>query len=142
MIKITTNMYSFLLILFCFVSCQNSYESGDSRLKVTNRKTSPIAIELSEDTIPSNLGLVDYYLRKQIKFYDTISFTGGIGGKNYWSNFISTSKNERLNIFIYDVDTLIKYMDMEYIRNNRLWVKKMQLSEAELDSMKWVIVYE
>lgn len=130
-----------LLILSFLSSCQISYEGGGNTIKIVNRTDSYIAVEFSQDTVSKNLNKVEYYIRKQIKPYDSLEFHGGIE-PSPWQKFIVNSVNKKLNVFVYNADTLVKYMNMEQIRRNRLWVVEMSISQSELDSMKWVIVYD
>ena len=57
-----------------------------------------------------------------------------------WSQQIRNSRNTKLNLFIIQLDTLLKYRDWEYIRTNRVY-KRYEYTEEELNKKGWVIEY-
>ena len=50
------------------------------------------------------------------------------------------SKNNKLNVFFIELDTLLKYNSWEYIIRNRVF-KKFNYTEEELNKKGWVIEY-
>jgi hypothetical protein len=49
------------------------------------------------------------------------------------------SKNKKLNLFIYNVDTLRKYQFIDTLINRKMY-KRLEYSERQLEELKWVIV--
>jgi len=132
--------YIFILITaVLFVGC----DYYDNRLVIHNKTNLTIVVETSLDTIPIMPceNKVEYYYRESIlpKNKRTFAFPGKV---KEWSQYISKSKNKKLNVFFYNVDTLKKYEDMDFINRNRLYIKKKAFTESKLNKLKWIIEYE
>lgn len=62
------------------------------------------------------------------------------GSINGWPFLIKRSINNKLNVFILEVDTILKYRDWQVILEKRLY-HRYEYSEIDLNKSKWVIVY-
>jgi hypothetical protein len=120
--------------LFILTRCDYS----DSKLMIKNHSKKTIAIQPFEDTIinSSILSKVPYY--ETIRFYPNDSAYQFLPGKDAWKWETRNSKNKKLNIFVFDLDTLRKYNDMEFIRLNKMY-KRYELTEKELNNSNWII---
>jgi hypothetical protein len=111
---------------------------SDSKLMIKNHSKKTIAIQPFEDTIinSSILNKVPYY--ETIRIYPKDSTYQFLPGKDAWKWETRNSKNKKLNIFVFDLDTLRKYNDMEFIRLNKMY-KRYEFTEKELNNSNWII---
>jgi hypothetical protein len=113
---------------------------NDNRLKIKNNSAYDIAFDYSTDTI-----LEQDFINFNSIINDKI-MPGELanqllpGSTNAWPFLIKKSKNNKLNVFIFNYDTLLKYNDREYIRNHKLY-KRYSLTEEELNQINWIIEY-
>jgi hypothetical protein len=113
---------------------------NDGRLQVKNSGYIDIAVEFSKDTVPIGNNLVEYFISQAIAPGKTERFL--MPGNNIaWSNYIQISKNKKLNVFVYDLDTLKKYQNMDSIRHKKLYIKRIKISEEELNQKNWIVTY-
>ncbi|KAF5031656.1 hypothetical protein DSECCO2_625520 [anaerobic digester metagenome] len=130
-----------LLISVSLVTIAGTCDYTDSRLKIKNNSKNAIAFDYSIDTVleeRSNENIA-FFLRDKILPGET-SLKTKPGSTNGWPFLIQKSLNKKLNIFIIEVDTLVKYNDWGYIRKNRLY-RRYELTEDELNKKNWIVEY-
>lgn len=124
-----------IIIVIIFISC----DYFDNRLKIKNNSNYAIAFDFSQDTIFNSINNVQAVLNNNIQPIG-IKYFSMPGSRRSWSNYINNSKNKKLNIFIFSVDTLYKFYNWNYIISNKLY-KRYEFTEDELDKMNWTIEY-
>lgn len=117
-----------------FYTCDYS----DTKLTITNNSSKSIVIDYSEDSLLTSVNSVEYYIAKQISPREKKT----VFHRGLWSNYIKNSKKKKIFFFFFDIDTLKKYNNMEFIRTHKLYTKKLGLTEKELDKINWQIEYE
>jgi hypothetical protein len=64
------------------------------------------------------------------------------GGVDAWHEYIAEGKSERLYFYVFETDTLRKYLGLysmyDFVKNCK-YFKNMSYSESELDKMGWKI---
>lgn len=125
--------------MILLVSFAGTCDYSDSRLLIKNNSEYAIAFDYSLDTILEKRSNIDFYIRDKIMPGETVAKTKP-GSTNGWPFLIQKSHNKKLNLFIINVDTLIKYNNWDYIRNNRLY-KRYELTEEELNRNDWIVEY-
>lgn len=132
------NLFFLILILISFLGACDYY---DNRLQIKNNSYQAIVFDYSLDTLLKNetFDRIPYLIRDQIGPYCTVNkiIPGSTQG---WPFLIQASKNQKLNVFFIIVDTLVKYNDLEYISDHKLY-KRFEYSEEELENLNWVIEY-
>lgn len=112
----------------------------DNRLKIKNNSSYSIAFDYSTDTVlEPEIKNVNAVISDKI-MPGKIADQSLPGSTNAWPFLIKKSKNNKLNVFIFNVDTVLKYNDWEYIRNHRLY-KRYSITEEELKRTNWTIEY-
>lgn len=130
-----------LVIMIALLVLAGTCDYSDNRLTVKNNSEQVITVDFSEDTLMekrSNDNIV-YFVRDKIEQGETMRKTMP-GSENGWPFLVQRSKNNRLNIFFIEVDTLVKYNDWDYIKANRLYIRK-EYTLEELEKGDWVIEY-
>lgn len=129
------------LILISLVLFAGTCDYNDSKLKIKNNSNYAIAFDYSLDTIMEQRANnnIPFFIRDKIMPGETTSKSKP-GSNQGWTFVIQHSNNKKLNVFIVNVDTLLKYNDWEYIRNHRLY-KSYSFTEEELNRMNWIIEY-
>ncbi|MBF9238599.1 hypothetical protein I2I05_14425 [Hymenobacter sp. BT683] len=124
----------FVVILLLLTGC----DYYDSRLSIINESRSAICVETYKDTIPedSNTNQPAFYLSHEISPGDTSRQT--IPGKEAWVVEIATSKNRRLNMFVYQSDTVRKYRNMAILKKKRLF-QRISLTQEQLERNNWLV---
>lgn len=128
---------SLFLVMVIFVfSCVA--DSWDASLQIRNSSKRTIVYLTTPDTVINGFNSVEYYLQEPI-------FAGSIKRatlfNNDWHHYIDISYNNKLNIYFFDIDTLKKYMNMNYIVRNNLYIRKMGITKAELEMRKFIITF-
>ena len=126
-------------ILFIAISLLTSCVELENRPLIKNNSNYSISFELLPDTIfrPNH---PQYYVANKILPGKTGS-KAWRSGKRFWSSVIEYySVNQKLNVFIFPTDAIIKYGCIEYIIKNHLYTRY-SFTVEELDEMDWVIVY-
>jgi hypothetical protein len=131
-------MYKLLAVLIVslvFSGC----DYYDYRLKVINKTNNVIAIETYLDTLPDfpNLNHAEYYFRNRLEPKDSIELVKS--GKNGWLFFIEESRNKKLNLIVYNIDSLRKYESIDTLIKKRIY-RCYEFSEKELQEKNWKIV--
>jgi len=126
-----------ILLIFILLSC--TYDPQDKRLLVINHTNSEIAIYWNADTIPEYPSISDtevYLAYYSIKSSDSLWVPEDNAN---WPKYVENSYNNKLNLFIYRVDSIKKYKNIDTINARRIY-KKMEYSAAELNRLNWRVV--
>lgn len=129
------------LIVILLIALAGTCDYSDNRLVIKNNSEVAITFDYSIDTVMEERsnGNIAFFIRDKILPGET-SIKTKPGSTNGWSFLIQKSVNNRLNVFIIEVDTLLKYNDWGYIKKNDLF-RRYQFSEDELNRKNWVIEY-
>ncbi len=129
------------LILIVLVSLAGACDYTDDRLNIRNNSNHAIAFDYSVDTTLEKKQIYDIpsYIVEKILPGETKS-QSIFGSTQGWPFLIQRSNNNKLNVFIISIDTLLKYDDWEYIRTHRLY-QRYSFTEEELDRINWIIEY-
>lgn len=131
----------FNLLIVTIILLAGTCDYSDNRLKVQNNSKQGITVDFSEDTLMEERSNenITYFIRDKIMSGETLNKTMP-GSVNGWPFLIQRSKNNRLNVFFIEVDTLSKYHDWKYIKENKLYKRK-EYTLVELEKRDWVIEY-
>lgn len=123
-----------LLVLFL-----NGCDYYDRRLEIVNRSKNEIAVENYLDTVPNfpSLGKTEFYLEHRILLGGSAKLTAI--GKNGWPFSIIKSKNKKLNLVVYNVDSLRKYQSIDTLIKKQIYTRY-EFSEDEMKDKKWKVV--
>lgn len=124
-------------MIISLISC----DYNDNRLNIKNNSNETIIFNYSSDTIfeTANPEIINN-LKKDPIFPDELVEKDMRGSKIGWSKVIYNSKNKKLNVFIINYDTLDKYNDLDYIKNNKLF-ERYEYTEEYLNKNNWIITY-
>lgn len=129
-------LYFLLLPLsFNFKGCEPQI---DDKLKIKNESDKIIVVVTSTDSMAKTQNMVEYYFENQIESNSEKS----ILRRGSWDVEILRSYNNKLNVYLYDVDTLKKYQDMKIITKNDLHIKRYSLSKEDLEQTNWRIIFK
>ena len=137
-----TRMKSCYLIMFViFGLLTYSCDFVDSRLSVENRTAYSICVQDVADThlLSSDFNASAYYLERQIKPGDCQSLI--TVGRDGWIQTIENSLNHKLNLVIFNSDTVKKYNSIDELIARDLYVI-MSFSKEKLEEAKWNVVIE
>ena len=129
------------LILIVLVSLAGACDFTDNRLNIRNNSNHAIAFDYSVDTTLEKKQIYDIpsYIVEKILPGETKS-QSIFGSTQGWPFLIQRSNNNKLNVFIISIDTLLKYDDWEYIRTHRLY-QRYSFTEEELNRINWIVEY-
>ena len=129
------------LILLALVSLAGACDYTDDRLNIKNNSNYAIAFDYSLDTTLEKKQIYDIpsYIVEKILPGETKS-QSIFGSTQGWPFLIQRSNNNKLNVFIISIDTLLKYDDWEYIRTHRLY-QRYSFTEEELNRINWIVEY-
>ncbi len=129
------------LILLALVSLAGACDFYDDRLNIKNNSNHAIAFDYSLDTTLEKkpMNEIPYFVREKILPGETKS-QSIFGSTQGWPFLIQRSNNNKLNVFIISIDTLLKYDDWEYIRTHRLY-QRYSFTEEELNRINWIVEY-
>ncbi|MCX6304073.1 MAG: hypothetical protein NT040_03805 [Bacteroidetes bacterium] len=125
-----------LLVVMVFIAFSCTTDSWDSSLQIRNRSKRTIIYVTTTDTAITRFNTAEYYLGKPIP---ADSVKRATLFNNDWNHYIDVSYNKKLNIYFFDADTIKKYMNMDYIVGNNLFIKKMEITKTELEKRKFII---
>ena len=131
-----------LLLMFFLCVFLNSCDYNDHRLWIEKDTNQSISFSTDQDTIPqlSNVNPTEYHFTNAVSPGESENFVKP-GSTKGWSYFIANSKNERLNLFVYDIDSLKKYQSIDTLIRRQIYTRH-SFTEQELDKMDWKIVIE
>ncbi|PTS94217.1 hypothetical protein DBR11_23865 [Pedobacter sp. HMWF019] len=126
-----------IILLFLISSC--TWDPGDSILQVVNHTGHDVSIEWEKDSIPSYpaFNKTEYYLENPTYNNDTLS--AGESGRFGWKRFITQSKNKKVNLFVYKMDSLRKYNSIDYLNEKRIY-KRYSYTKEELEKCNWIVI--
>jgi hypothetical protein len=134
-------IYLVVIFLIFFSSCDYS----DNRLHFYNKSPNVVSVATSlyyTDTIGNS---IKYYLEDSIEVMQQTVFKKPSGiNKDGWSIEIRNSKDKKLKLYVFNLDTLKKY-DSVYTMTQLVSRKCMDTvfiySEVQLDSLDWIIEF-
>jgi hypothetical protein len=129
------SLTSIIALVLVLISCDYT----NHKLILINQSSQPISYRESSDTILTTKNLAEYYLRIQIQPNDSVR--APILGKNGWDSLVVHSVNRKLNLFVFQVDTIKKYRDMQYVISKRLY-RRYEYSLDYLNKHNWRVVIE
>ena len=126
-----------LLTQFCLISC----DYYDNRLKIINKSRDILIAEVFPDTIPTfpSPNRTEFYLRVTIQPDSTYIPT--MPEANGWEREIFRSKNNRLNLFVFGLDSLQKYESIDTLISRKIY-RRVSRSKEELTKDKWIITIQ
>lgn len=130
-------MKLYIPIVMFFSSCVME-PVGDQRLLIVNNTTSNISFHYDSDTIPEfpSANHTDIYLRDLLEIGDSIHL--GTYNRKPWPEVIEASKNGKLNLFIYKIDSLKKY-GIDTIIKRKIYTR-LEYSKEELEKQRWIVI--
>lgn len=113
----------------------------DERLEIQNNTSHEIAVETFLDSIPtlSELNKTEYYLHNSISPNETERLIE-MGSTKGWIFRIEKNKNNRLNLLVFQSDSLKNY-GIDSLITLGIYDKYI-FSKEELDKMNWKVVIE
>lgn len=127
------------LFLMMFVSCDYS----DDRLTVKNDLNDKISVAFKFNREDSLVNSLSIQLKDSINKRSNKKFTMPSGkSKNAWSQRINASKDKKLYVYIFSLDTLKTYKNMATINQLVKWNKFerfLNFSIEDLDRLNWII---
>jgi len=129
-----TSSLFFLLLLFL-----NACDYYDYRLVIVNETNGMIVAETDTDTLPKlpRINKTEFYLDRGINPQEQSRLMKG--GKNGWPFAIKRSKNNKLNLFVYNIDSLKKYKSIDSLVAKKKY-SRYEFSEDELEANDWKVV--
>jgi len=120
-----------ILLVFLLPAC--IYEWGDARLKIINRTNHEISFDYNIDTVPK------YPSTKRDRPITYIGDTSHVPeNRDNWPAAIERSNNKKLNLFIYNVDSLKKYNEIDLLIQKGIY-KRFSYSREELEKSNWIV---
>lgn len=123
-----------LIALQVFYGC----DYYDHRLVVINKSEHPISAEDFRNLYPraEDFNSADYYIETEI----LPNAKGNLmkSGRNAWQASVESNSNKKLNLFVFNTDTLRKYNDMDYVLDNKLY-SVYSFTLEELENMNWEV---
>ena len=116
------------------------YESFDSRLKVVNQTNGDFSLNYNiSDTVPEypSANHTEYYLEHITNNGDTM-----LVPENSWKSWpqvIENSKKKKLSLFIYSLDSIKKYKEIDTLISRKIY-KRMEYSKDQLEKFNWIVV--
>lgn len=130
---IKNKLFYLFIIIISLTGCIGAYLND--KLKIQNNWDKPIAVLYSTDSSVFKHSNYDYYTSVAVN-PDSIR---PIYIYAYWEEIIDFSVSKKLYIMFYDVDTLNKYKDMDYVIKNQLHLYKRGYSKQELIDRNWIV---
>lgn len=133
--RFSINVTLFILIYMTFMSCM----MFDSRLEVHNMTSNSIVVEGFEDTIPdlNKTFFTRYYLLNIINKGERLNVSRE-EGVNSWPRLIKRSKNNKLNLFIFQVDSIKKYHEIDSLILKKIYTRY-EFTNEELEKNGWKV---
>lgn len=137
-------LYYICVCLWLFSSC----DGYDTKLIVLNKTDKTLVMDITEDSIYSlessmnryNLDLDDCTaFRKRVQIYPE-QYSKQYGAFNTtWEWVIDRSYNKKLNLYVFEWDSLVKYRSLDSLYKVRGCYKKMTVSKAALEHNDWTV---
>jgi hypothetical protein len=136
--KIKEEMKGKTLLMIILVPLLTGCTTWDSSLQILNKSKRTIVYMTSLDSTITRFAKAEFYLGRPI-FPDSVQRATMFYVT--WDFYADSSYNGKLNLWFFDIDTIKKYMDMDYIVRKNLFVKKKEISKAELAKRKYIITF-
>lgn len=126
--------------ILLFIIVVTSCDVHDDRLKVLNLSDVNISLSTEKDTIPEypSVDKTEYHLRSALYPEEEKKLLYE-GQRKGWSFFIADSKNEKLNLFVYNIDSMGKYKSIDTLIRKQIYTRY-SFTEQELDEMDWQVI--
>jgi len=126
-------------IIILLVFFLNGCDYYDHRLEIINKSENEIVVENYLDTVPNfpSLGKTEFYLDHRIIQGDSAKLTAI--GKKGWPFNIIKSKNKKLNLVVYNIDSLRKYQSIDTLIRRQIYTRY-EFSEDEMKDKDWKVV--
>jgi len=130
------NLFLIIILSVFLVSC----DYYDHRLWVKNVTNGSICLSTDLDTVPSlsSVNSTGYYLNNVLRPGDSTNLVKP-GSTKGWSFFIDESSNDKLNLFVYNIDSLKKYQSIDTLIKNSIYTRY-SFTEKELELVNWEVV--
>ncbi|REG76887.1 hypothetical protein [Algoriphagus antarcticus] len=127
----------YLIFTVIFSGC----DYYDGRLEVHNSTSHVVAVETFLDSIPtlSELNKTEYYIQNSISPNETKRLIK-MGSTKGWSFRIKKASNNRLNLFVFQVDSLKTY-GIDSLISLGIYDRYM-FPEVHLDENNWKVIIE
>jgi hypothetical protein len=125
----------FLLVALLLGGCLRY----DIRLRVINKTSAPIALQIFHDSLPTypSLNKREYYLRAALSPGDST----GVQQMGDWVGYINTTPNKKLNLCVFYYRDVLNCPNIDsLIAHKRYAMKKVAL--PELQRKKWRVLIE
>lgn len=131
-------MKSRLKIIICLLTLTGGCEFYDLRLRVKNDFDKPVCVEIVSNDLSyiKQVNDAQYYINAKIDPQEIRSFSKS--GKEGWEYFIEKTNDKKLNILVFDLDTLVKYENMFLLLEMKKY-KVFSYRKDELEKMNWEI---
>jgi hypothetical protein len=119
-------------------------DMADYRFRIQNKTAKTIYYRKQRDTVltPSlNDKMYGYRHSDYAIRPDTIMNIGMVGSTDLWLRYVRSSRDSTMSLFIFSKDTLEKYHP-DTICKYKMYLKRYDLKEKDLDSMKWKVVFD
>jgi len=126
--------YWAIILGLLFASC--IYDPADSRARIVNQAAYEITLYYGLDTIPLDQNHTEFYLSNTVKSNDTVRLRAYNAD---WPSLVEESTNKKLNLFVYNVDSLKAYNDIDLMTARKKYTRY-QYTLKELEEMNWIIV--
>ncbi|MBL3656702.1 hypothetical protein [Fulvivirga sediminis] len=112
----------------------------DTRLWIKNSTDHEISYSTGLDITPnlSEVNVTDYHFNNAIPPGGSENLVKP-GSTKGWSFFIADSKNQKLNLFVYSIDSLRKYQSVDTLIKKHIYTKH-SFTEKELENMDWEVI--
>jgi len=126
-----------ILVFFLLCGCSMELE-GDDRLNVVNRTDYRLVCEYNIDSIPKSPSVIntDGFYDHPVNIDDSIKLVEY--SLKPWPRFFERSKNKKLNLFIYNIDSLRAYKDIDTLIKRKIY-KRLEYSEQDLNRLNWTV---
>jgi hypothetical protein len=127
-------LIKFLTLALILSSCSMEPER-DNTLKILNASNYEISVDYVAKEVPDypSYHETDFYLNNSFKPGDTLSLT--VIDDKTWRQYFQS--HETINIFVYKLDTIKKYGDIDAVIKAKRYSKHL-VTEKELDVCNWV----
>lgn len=130
-----------ILILLSNVFFLLSCEFLDKKLKIFNKINKNIIVETSQHRFFYTENLLEFYVRgfdrDHIIGYNEMDTLSTFS--RYWEDEIALSYNKKLNLYVFELDSALKYKGLNEAYQHGAYLKKIELTLKELEARNWVV---
>ena len=134
-------MKAYIILCFVLVSGCAMEPEGDYRLKIVNNTAYQFFVDYNVEGIPQYPSVIDIdnCFDHPVKINDTVRILEYTSKP--WPQFFKRSKNDKLNLFIYNLDSLKRYNSIDTLIKKKIY-KKLEYSQQELERLEWIVVVD